>query len=87
MLITLIFSYEIITLKKGMLIDNALPHELTKKIEGKVWNIPCAESNVQMIQGKFRVTNIAHDEETSEFCCVSLLMNSLKINQKVYHLH
>ena len=54
----------IIMLKKGTIIDNAPPHELTKKIEGKVWNISCAESNVQPMQEKFRVTNIARDEET-----------------------
>ena len=57
---------DIIMLKKGVIVDNAPPHELTKKIEGKVWNVPCAESDVQPMQDKFRVTNIARDEETSE---------------------
>lgn len=57
---------DIIMLKKGVIVDNAPPHELTKKIEGKVWNVPCAESDVQMMQDKFRVTNIARDEETGE---------------------
>ena len=54
----------IIMLKKGVIVDNAPPHELTKKIEGKVWNVPCAESDVQALQDIFRVTNIARDEET-----------------------
>ena len=57
---------DIIMLKKGVIVDNAPPHELTKKIEGKVWNVPCAESDVQTMQDKFRVTNIARDEDTGE---------------------
>ena len=54
---------DIIMLKKGVIVDNAPPHELTKKIEGKVWNVPCPESEVQSMQDTFRVTNIARDEE------------------------
>ncbi|MDD6800137.1 MAG: ATP-binding cassette domain-containing protein [Firmicutes bacterium] len=54
---------DIIMLKKGVIVDNAPPHELTKKIEGKVWNVPCSETEVQQMQEKFRVTNIARDEE------------------------
>ena len=57
---------DIIMLKKGVIVDNAPPHELTQKIEGKVWNVPCLESNVQSMQDKFRVTNIARDENTGE---------------------
>ncbi len=55
---------DIIMLKKGVIVDNAPPYELTKKIEGKVWNVPCDESDVQGFQNIFRVTNIARDEET-----------------------
>lgn len=55
---------DIIMLKKGVIVDNAPPHELTKKIEGKVWNVPCLESEVQSMQDTFRVTNIARDEES-----------------------
>ena len=55
---------DIIMLKKGVIVDNAPPHELTKKIEGKVWNVPCLESEVQSTQDKFRVTNIARDDES-----------------------
>ncbi|WP_291236541.1 ATP-binding cassette domain-containing protein [Frisingicoccus sp.] len=57
---------DIIMLKKGVIVDNAPPHELTKKIERKVWNVPCAESDVQPMQDKFRVTNIARDEDTGK---------------------
>ncbi|MGN1409148.1 MAG: ATP-binding cassette domain-containing protein [Eubacteriales bacterium] len=53
---------DIIMLKKGVIVDNAPPHELTKKIEGKVWNLPCSESEVQSMQERFRVTNISRDE-------------------------
>lgn len=54
---------DIIMLKKGVIVDNAPPHELTRKIEGKVWNVPCAEADVQAMQDKYRVTNITRDEE------------------------
>lgn len=57
---------DIIMLKKGIIVDNAPPHELTKKIEGKVWNVPCSESDIQLMQDKFSVTNIARDENTGE---------------------
>ncbi|MGN1410648.1 MAG: ATP-binding cassette domain-containing protein [Eubacteriales bacterium] len=53
---------EIIMLKKGVIVDSAPPNELTRKIEGKVWLVPCAEDEVQLMQEKFRVTNIARDE-------------------------
>ena len=55
---------DIIMLKKGVIVDNAPPHELTKKIEGKVWNVPCLESEVQSMQDTFRMTNIARDDES-----------------------
>lgn len=55
---------DIIMLKKGVIVDNAPPHELTRKIEGTVWNVPCSEEDVQAMQDQFRVTNIARDEET-----------------------
>ncbi len=57
---------DIILLKKGVIVDNAPPHELTKKIEGNVWIVPCSESEVQVVQDKFRVTNIARDEQSGE---------------------
>ena len=55
---------DIIMLKKGVIIDNAPPHELTREIEGKVWNVPCVESEVQTMQDRFKVTNIAREEES-----------------------
>ena len=57
---------DIIMLKKGVIVDNAPSHELTQKIEGKVWNVPCLESDVQSMQDKFRVTNIARDDESGD---------------------
>ena len=53
-------------LKKGVIVDNAPPHELVRKIEGKVWMIPCAEAEVQLMQESFRVTKITRDENTNE---------------------
>jgi ABC-type multidrug transport system ATPase subunit len=57
---------EILILKKGVLVDCAPPHELTRKIEEKVWIVPCAEAQVQGYQDRFRVTNISRDEQTGE---------------------
>lgn len=57
---------DIIMLKKGVIVDNAPPHELVKKIDGQVWLVPCAESEVQTMQDLFRVTNIARDEQTGK---------------------
>ena len=57
---------DIIILKKGEIIDHAPPYELTRKIEGKTWLVPCAEEEVQAMQEKFCVTNIARDEQTGE---------------------
>ena len=53
---------DIIMLKKGVIADKAPPHELTKKIEGKVWNLHCRENDVQRMQEMYRVTNISRDD-------------------------
>lgn len=52
----------IVMLKKGVIVDNATPHELSRRIDGKVWNIPCSESEVQSIQERLRVINISRDD-------------------------
>ena len=57
---------DIILLKKGVIVDNAPPHQLTKKIEGKVWNVPCEETEVQRMQDTYRVTNISRDDENGD---------------------
>lgn len=57
---------DIIMLKKGVIVDNAPPYELTSKIDGKVWNVLCDETDVRAMQEKFRVTNIARDDETGK---------------------
>ncbi len=53
---------DVIMLKRGVIIDNASPHELTAKINGKVWRVPCTEAELGALQSKFRVTNISRDE-------------------------
>lgn len=57
---------DIIMLKKGVIVDSAPPHELTSKIDGKVWNVYCSEADVQLMQERFRVTNIARDDEAGD---------------------
>ncbi len=56
----------VIMLKKGVIVDNAPPAELMKKIDGSVWLVPCAEEDVGQLQNSFRVTNISRDEHTGE---------------------
>lgn len=56
----------IIMLKKGVIVDNASPQELIKKIEGKVWLVSCDERDVQSMQESFRVTNISRDDVGGE---------------------
>lgn len=46
------------------------------KIEGKVWYLPCSESEVADLQLKFRVTNIARTED-------SAVVNSGAVNLRV----
>ncbi len=53
---------DIIMLKKGVITDNAPPAELIKKIDGKVWSVPCAEADVPVMQERFRVTNIVKND-------------------------
>lgn len=52
----------IIMLKKGVIVDNAPPDELVAKIGGKVWNVPCTESEVGEMHQKYRVTNIVKSD-------------------------
>ncbi len=62
---------DIIMLKKGVIVDNAPPHELVKKIEGKVWALPAVEANVAQLQQKFRVTNIIKTDTGAELRVIS----------------
>ena len=57
---------DVIMLKKGVIVDNAPPAELVRKIEGKVWNLPAPESEVVDLQQKYRVTNITRDDKTGD---------------------
>ena len=57
---------DVIMLKKGVIVDNAPPAELLRKIDGGVWLVPCAEEDVGRLQNEFRVTNISRDEQTGD---------------------
>ena len=57
---------EVIMLKKGVIVDHAPPAELTAKIDGKVFSVPCAEADVAELQQKFRVISINRDEQTGQ---------------------
>ena len=51
-----------IILKKGVVIDDAPPAVLTKKMENKVWNLHCRDSEVPDYESRYRVTSIAKAE-------------------------
>ena len=53
---------DVIMLKKGVIVDNAPPADLLRKIEGQVWSVPAKEEEVQPMQERFRVTNILKDD-------------------------
>ena len=53
---------EIIMLRRGVIADRAAAHELTARIEGKVWHLPVAPERVAELQACHRVTAIARDE-------------------------
>ena len=55
---------EAIILKKGVIVDQASPAELTKKINGKVWSISVPEEQVGELQRRYRVTSIAKNENS-----------------------
>ena len=50
-------------LKKGVISDSGSPYELTKKIEGQVWQTVVKPEDVQAMQEKFRVVNIQNGEQ------------------------
>ena len=52
-----------IILKKGVVIDDASPAILTKKMENKVWNLHCRDSEVSDYERRYRVTSIAKAED------------------------
>ena len=51
-----------IILKKGVVIDDAPPAILTKKMENMVWNLHCAENEVVDYESQYCVTSIAKAE-------------------------
>lgn len=53
---------DVILLKKGVIVDMAPPRELTAKMEGKVWEIQCQESEVSKWQQQYPVTNLTKSE-------------------------
>ena len=57
----------IILLRKGVIVENATPAELLKKIEGNVWSVKIDENEVNKFKKKFKVTNISKNEEGINF--------------------
>ena len=54
---------EIIMLRKGVVSDSGSPYDLTRKIEGKVWQVAVNPEEVQLIQDRFRVVNIQNSDQ------------------------
>ena len=53
---------DVVMLKKGVIVDNAPPDELTEKISGKVFRVNTAQKDVTEYQRKFKVTNISKED-------------------------
>ena len=53
----------VLILKKGILVDNAPPEELLRKIDGCVWRVKTTEDKVVQLQKDFKVTNILKDDD------------------------
>ncbi len=56
----------VIMLKKGVIVDRGAPHELTAKIEGKVWEADVDDADVENVGKEYRVTNITRDETDTD---------------------
>ncbi len=54
---------DVIILKKGIIVDQAPPSELLKKMENKVWNLHCRESDIESYEKKFQMISIAKAED------------------------
>ena len=52
----------VILLKKGEIVDQAAPADLIRNMEGRVWRVPAAPSEVAELQSRFTVTNIQKDD-------------------------
>ncbi|MGI6203496.1 MAG: ATP-binding cassette domain-containing protein [Eubacteriales bacterium] len=75
---------DIIMLKKGVIVDNAPPGELIKKIEGKVWHVPCDESEVSQLQSKLRVISISRDPEKGDV--ILRILSDEKPTERAYNV-
>ena len=53
-------------LKKGIVVDQAPPAKLLKKMDGKVWSIHVIEDDVAKMQKEYQVTNINRDEQSGQ---------------------
>lgn len=64
---------DIIILKKGVVVDNAAPADLLKKMNGKVWNVYIPENDIESIGKSYRITNVTRDETGNDIiaCVIS----------------
>lgn len=54
---------DVIMLKKGVIADSGSPYEMTRKIEGQVFQTVVRPEEVQEMQQRFRVVNIQNGDE------------------------
>ena len=57
---------KVIMLKKGEIVDTGSPGELASKMNGRVWNIQCSESQVPNLMKKYSVVNIGKNDNDAE---------------------
>ena len=57
---------DVIMLKKGVIIDQGTPNELSSKITGSVWSLNVNESELSALSSKFRAINMTKNEKNGE---------------------
>ena len=55
---------DVIMLKKGVIVDHGTPGALAAKIHGTVWSLHVKETEISALSEKFRIVNMAKNENT-----------------------
>ncbi len=54
---------EVIMMRKGEIIDQGTPQELTEKMNGRVWNLCCKESEIARYEKDLQIIGISKNED------------------------
>ena len=67
---------DVIMLKKGVIVDNAPPHELIGKIEGRVFSLDIPVSEAAEAGARYRVTGMVRNEEDADRVTLRILADA-----------